>query len=126
MNTIKVTEILGTDSIAGSRIIINDNFSMLQSGLNNILNLIDISNKSIRINSIETENGDFVIFGGLDNSRRFTISHDGIVTFGSDNIMIGDKSLRDYIIEIINEQNEESNDVEEGGDTDNETPEQGE
>lgn len=108
MNTIKVTEILGTDSIAGSRIIINDNFSMLQSGVNEILSLIDITNKSIRVNSIETETGDFVIFMGENDTPRFSIKNDGSIIFGTDDINIGTESLKDYILRVVQESGSES------------------
>lgn len=39
---IEVYEILATNSLSGSRIIINDNFKMLEEGLNSLYNNIDI------------------------------------------------------------------------------------
>ena len=43
MATITVTEILGTDNIAGSRITINSNFSALAAGINNLEQRLDTS-----------------------------------------------------------------------------------
>lgn len=39
---IDVYEILSTNSLSGSRIILNDNFKMLEEGLNSLYNNIDI------------------------------------------------------------------------------------
>jgi hypothetical protein len=41
--SISVTEILGTDSLAGSRLVINDNFNVLADALNNVLVYLNTS-----------------------------------------------------------------------------------
>ena len=50
---IEVYEILATNSLSGSRIIINDNFKMLEEGLNSLYNNIDIDEEGkMTINDI--------------------------------------------------------------------------
>ena len=57
---ISVTEILGTDSLSGSRLVINDNFNILASEINaievyfnptagTITNLNDVKTESLRV-----------------------------------------------------------------------------
>ena len=54
---IDVYEILTTNSLSGSRIIINDNFKMLAEGLNSLYNNIDISDDGkMSLNNIKTIN----------------------------------------------------------------------
>ena len=52
---IDVYEILTTNSLSGSRIIINDNFKMLAEGLNSLYNNIDIDDDGkMSLNNIKT------------------------------------------------------------------------
>ena len=52
MSTINLTTILGTDSLAGSRITINENFSLLADTLNGISNYIVVGQSTATIKSI--------------------------------------------------------------------------
>lgn len=53
---ISVTEILGTDSISGSRLVINDNFNILAAEINSIENYINPSAGTItNLNDLRTE-----------------------------------------------------------------------
>lgn len=89
---ISVTEILGTDSLSGSRIVINDNFNILASEINaienyfnptagTITNLNDVRTQSLRVGlstvlldinastfdilvNVDIENGDLSLNGG--------------------------------------------------------------
>jgi hypothetical protein len=89
---ISVTEILGTDSLSGSRLVINDNFSILASEINSIetyfnptagtiTNLNDVRTESLRVGlstvlldinaatfdiltNVRVSNGDITLSGG--------------------------------------------------------------
>jgi len=89
---ISVTEILGTDSLSGSRIVINDNFNILASEINaienyfnptagTITNLNDVRTEALRVGlstvlldinastfdilvDVDIENGDLSLNGG--------------------------------------------------------------
>ncbi len=89
---VSVTEILGTDSLSGSRIVINDNFNILASEINaienyfnptagTITNLNDVRTESLRVGlstvlldinastfdilvNVDIENGDLSLNGG--------------------------------------------------------------
>lgn len=50
-----ITEILGTDSISGSRKTINDNFNLLNEQLVNLTDFLDPDNSILDINTINTE-----------------------------------------------------------------------
>jgi len=53
---ISVTEILGTDSLSGSRLVINDNFSILASEINAIENYFNPTAGTItNLNDVRTE-----------------------------------------------------------------------
>lgn len=53
---VNTTEILGTDSLSGSRLVINDNFNALKDEINAIENYVDASSGIIdSLNSLETE-----------------------------------------------------------------------
>lgn len=54
--SIKVYEILSTDSLAGSRLVINDNFTMLQDSLNALYNNITINDDSTMSINVEDAN----------------------------------------------------------------------
>ena len=54
---ISLTSLQGTDSVASSRITINDNFTTVLSALNNVLSIIDISTGKIN-NSVYGTNND--------------------------------------------------------------------
>lgn len=44
-----ITTILGTDSLASSRILINDNFSSLDDGLDQVTGLLDVQNQTLAL-----------------------------------------------------------------------------
>lgn len=50
---IEVYEILATNSLSGSRIIINDNFKMLEEGLNSLFTNIHINEGKLSVNDLE-------------------------------------------------------------------------
>lgn len=71
---ITVTEILGTDSISASRIVINDNFAILRDEVNSIQTYLDTNAGTIDgLNSLETLNlsvgqpGNYVLEASLNN-----------------------------------------------------------
>jgi hypothetical protein len=85
---ITITTLNGTDSIASSRITINDNFSTISSALNSVLSIIDIAtgyidNSGYGSNSnIKTENITVTGSGGL------TVSS-GNVSVTTGNVVLG-------------------------------------
>lgn len=67
---IDVYEILTTNSLSGSRIIINDNFKMLAEGLNSLYNNIDIDDdRKMSLNDIKMLNCETV------NTKNANISN---------------------------------------------------
>lgn len=87
---INVTTINGTDSVASSRITINDNFETVRSSLNDLLSIIDIATGKINNfgygsnNDIETED---LIVRGSGGGGIDVIS--GNIRVGNGNIVIG-------------------------------------
>lgn len=85
---ITITTLNGTDSIASSRITINDNFSTISTALNSVLSIIDIAtgyidNSGYGSNSnIKTENITVTGSGGL------TVSS-GNVSVSTGNVVLG-------------------------------------
>ena len=98
MNTdiITLTEIQGTDSVASSRITINENFRKLAKGVGDLQTRIDTSKNTLYVNTIETEAGEFAIKTGYSHTTRFKISNDGV-------IYIGSMLLDEYIRKVIND-----------------------
>lgn len=97
MNTdiITLTEILGTDSVASSRITINENFKKLAKAVGDIQTRIDTSKNVLYINVIETESGEFAIKTGPNHTTRIKINNVG-------DIYIGSITLDEYIRKVIN------------------------
>lgn len=52
---IDVYEILSTNSLSGSRIVINDNFKMLEEGLNNLYNIVNVDEDTEKVNITNLE-----------------------------------------------------------------------
>ena len=90
---ISLTTLNGTDSIAASRITLNDNFATIGSALNSLLSMIDIATGLIDNSSYGSNNN--IVTGSLTansgitiNSGALTISNgditlSGKITFGS-------------------------------------------
>lgn len=97
-NVITLTEILGTDSVAGSRITINKNFSKLVTAVSDIQTRIDTSKNTLYINAIEAESGEFVVKTTMNHTVRFRINNAG-------EIYIGNTLLDDYIREVVQNTN---------------------
>lgn len=97
MNTdiITLTEILGTDSVASSRITINENFKKLAKAVGDIQTRIDTSKNVLYINVIETESGEFAIKTGPNHTTRVKINNVG-------DIYIGSITLDEYIRKVVN------------------------
>lgn len=89
---ISTTIINGTDSVAASRITLNDNFNTVVDALNSVLSIIDIATGKINNyaygsnNDIETE--DLTVRGGSFGINVIS----GNVAVGSGNIIIGGTS----------------------------------
>lgn len=66
---IEVYEILSTNSLSGSRITINDNFKMLEEGLNNLYEIVNVDNETgkVSLTNIET------ISTRINQQRRQTV-----------------------------------------------------
>lgn len=97
MNTdiITLTEILGTDSVASSRITINENFKKLAKAVGDIQTRIDTSKNVLYVNVIETESGEFAIKTGPNHTTRVKINNVG-------DIYIGSITLDEYIRKVVN------------------------
>ena len=97
MNTdiITLTEILGTDSVASSRITINENIKKLAKAVGDIQTRIDTSKNVLYINVIETESGEFAIKTGPNHTTRVKINNVG-------DIYIGSITLDEYIRKVVN------------------------
>jgi len=85
---ISLTTLNGTDSIASSRITINDNFTTASSAINSVLSIVDIATGFIdnteygSNNSIKTENLTATSAITL-SSGNLTLSNGNIITSGS-------------------------------------------
>lgn len=68
-----ITNILGTDSVSSSRVIINDNFAILKAELDNIAGVLDTTNETITlggaaaVGSLNVANGKVIV-----NATAFT------------------------------------------------------
>lgn len=86
---IDLTKINGTDSLAGLRITINDNFHTIKSALNDVLSIIDIASGKIdntnfgSVNNIKTEN--------LTVQNALNVIT-GNIEIGSGNLIVGSSS----------------------------------
>jgi hypothetical protein len=88
---VNTTEILGTDSLSGSRLVINDNFNALKDEINSIENYIDPSSGIIdSLASLETESLRVGVSSPLleINSTTFDIVSD--VTITGDLTLVGE------------------------------------
>jgi hypothetical protein len=95
---INTTTLNGTDSVASSRITINDNFNTIVDALNDVLQIIDIATGKINNygygsnNDMETE--DLIVRGSV-NGGIDVIS--GSVNVGNGNVVIGGTSGTGYV-----------------------------
>jgi hypothetical protein len=95
---ISTTTLNGTDSVAASRITLNDNFNTITDALNDLLSIIDIATGKINNygygsnNDMETE--DLIVRGSLGGGVN-VIS--GNVTVGNGNVVIGGTSGNGYL-----------------------------
>lgn len=71
-----ITQILGTDSLSSSRIILNDNFSELNTGLSAIEALLDTSNQNLTLTG-KVISGELEVFNG---SIKFAVTPTQIVS----------------------------------------------
>ena len=96
---ISTTTINGTDSVAASRITLNDNFNTIKDALNNVLSIIDIATGKINNfgygsnNDMETE--DIVIRGSGANGGVFVLS--GSVNVNNGNVIVGGTASNGFI-----------------------------
>lgn len=105
---ITITNLNGTDSVASSRITLNDNFQTIVDALNDVLSIIDIATGKID-NSTFGSNNDLVtedltvtgsIGGGITvNLGNITVSN-GTVIVGGNNIQVGTGSNAIYFEKI--------------------------
>ena len=95
---ITTTTLNGTDSVAASRITLNDNFQTIEDALNDVLSIIDIATGKINNygygsnNDMETE--DLIVRGSTGGGIN-VIS--GNVTVGNGNVVIGGTSGTGYV-----------------------------
>lgn len=66
-----ITQILGTDSLSSSRIILNDNFSNLNTGLSAVESLLDTSNQTLSLIG-KISGGELEINNGTINTLSVT------------------------------------------------------
>ena len=95
MSTINLTTILGTDSLAGSRITINENFSLLADTLNGISNYIVVGQSTASIKSIaeiETNSIKIANSGNIAEFKSSGITFDKPVEIKS-NVQINSKLI---------------------------------
>ncbi len=71
-----ITQILGTDSLSSSRIILNDNFSELNTGLSAIEALLDTSNQNLTLTG-KVISGELEVFNG---SIKFAVTPTQIIS----------------------------------------------
>lgn len=106
---IDVYEILGTNSLSGSRIIINDNFKMLEDGINEILQYVDIegedSEKTVNIKNIDSIDTKKITIDGKD----FIRTKNGVISIIDETN--GEWITLNDILKQIKEQDEKLNDI---------------
>lgn len=81
-NNIQLTQILGTDSLSNSRIVINDNFKILANALNNYQNYFDENGMYSSV-IISSNNSGTIDFKTDENQTIMELSSSGIVINGS-------------------------------------------
>lgn len=74
MSTLNLTTILGTDSLAGSRITINENFSLLADTLNSISNYIVVGQSTASIKSLSEIETNSIKIANSGNIAEFKSS----------------------------------------------------
>jgi hypothetical protein len=95
---ITITNLNGTDSVAASRITLNDNFNTITDALNDLLSIIDIATGKINNygygsnNDMETE--DLIVRGSVGGGID-VIS--GNINVGNGNIIVGGTSGTGYL-----------------------------
>ena len=96
---ISTTTLNGTDSVAASRITLNDNFNTIKDALNNVLSIVDIATGKINNfgygsnNDIETE--DLTVRGSGTSGGLFVLSGNVNVSIG--NVVIGGSSTNSLL-----------------------------
>lgn len=96
---ISTTTLNGTDSVAASRITLNDNFNTIKDALNDVLSIIDIATGKINNfgygsnNDMETE--DIVVRGSGANGGVFVLS--GNVNVNNGNVIVGGTASNGFI-----------------------------
>jgi hypothetical protein len=84
---ISLTTLNGTDSIAASRITLNDNFATVGSALNSLLSMIDIATGLIDNSSYGSNNN--IVTGALTSNSGITINSGNITVSNGDMILSG-------------------------------------
>jgi hypothetical protein len=106
---ISVTEILGTDSLSGSRLVINDNFSILASEINaienyfnptagTITNLNDVRTEALRVGLntvlLDINAATFDILTNVDiNNGNLSLNGGGLVRNDIDPLVLNDTNV---------------------------------
>lgn len=97
---IEVTQLKGTNSIASDRITLNDNFNILQDGINNLLGVINIQTGKIDNSQIGSDNttvtrGLTVTELGIDLPSGNILAQNGNISLSTDasSISFGQESL---------------------------------
>jgi len=103
---IEVTELKGTNSIASDRITINDNFSIVTNGVNNILGIINIETGKIDNSTIGSDNtivtrGITVTELGIDLTTGNIALNDGNILLNGENSYISFGQITPSKIEHI-------------------------
>ena len=84
---ISLTTLNGTDSIAASRITLNDNFATIGSALNSLLSMIDIATGLIDNSSYGSNNN--IVTGALTSNSGITINSGNLTISNGDMILSG-------------------------------------
>ena len=96
---ISTTTLNGTDSVAASRITLNDNFNTVKDALNSVLSIVDIATGKINNygfgsnNDIETE--DLTVRGSGGSGGIFVLN--GNVNVNNGNVVIGSSSNNSFL-----------------------------
>lgn len=96
---ISTTTLNGTDSVAASRITLNDNFNTIKDALNNVLQIVDIATGKINNynygsnNDMETE--DITVRGSGASGGVFVLS--GNVNVNNGNVIIGSSTVDGFL-----------------------------
>lgn len=84
---ISLTTLNGTDSIAASRITLNDNFATIGSALNSLLSIIDIATGLIDNSGFGSNNN--IVTGALTANSAITINSGNLTISNGDIILSG-------------------------------------